>query len=53
MWKVLLDIREMQKIEVKKVHLMKVVTDYAGEQNLRNTIFRRHLDPVGVRGALP
>ena len=35
--KSMLDMREMQEIEVKKVHLMEVVTDsdYAGDQNSR------------------
>ena len=36
----MLDMREMQEIEVKKVHLMEVVTDsdYAGDQNSRKSI---------------
>ena len=38
--KSMLDMREMQEIEVKKVHVMEVVTDsdYAGDQNSRKSI---------------
>ncbi|CAJ1389407.1 unnamed protein product [Effrenium voratum] len=38
--KSMLDMREMQEIEVKKVHLMEVVadSDYAGDQNSRKSI---------------
>ncbi|CAJ1423224.1 unnamed protein product [Effrenium voratum] len=38
--KSMLDMREMQDVEVKKVHLLEVVTDsdYAGDQNSRKSI---------------
>ncbi|CAJ1424319.1 unnamed protein product, partial [Effrenium voratum] len=38
--KPMLDMREMQDVEVKKVHLLEVVTDsdYAGDQNSRKSI---------------